>query len=42
MQGSDSVIAALTLVVTAIIDPFAGLMTGAVLKFVLPLIGLGV
>lgn len=42
MQGSNSVIAALTLVVTAVVDPFTGLMTGAVLKFLLPLIGLGV
>lgn len=42
MQGNDNVIAALTLVITAIIDPFAGLMTGAILKFGLPLIGLGV
>lgn len=42
MQGSDSVIAALTLVVTAIVDPFTGLLTGAALKFILPLIGLGV
>ncbi len=41
IHSSDSVIAALTLVVTAIIGPFSGLMTGAVLKFVLPLIGLG-
>lgn len=42
MQGSNSVIAALTLVVTAIVDPFAGLLTGAALKFILPLVGLGV
>lgn len=42
MAGKNSVIPALTLVVTAIIDPFAGLLTGAVLKFILPLIGLGV
>lgn len=33
---------AITLVVTAVFDPFAGLMTGAVLKFLLPLIGLGI
>ncbi|MFD1125275.1 NCS2 family permease [Lentilactobacillus raoultii] len=42
MQGSDRVIAALVLVVTAIIDPFSGLLTGALLKFGLPLFGLGV
>ena len=29
------------IVVTALVDPFAGLMTGALLKFGLPLIGLG-
>ncbi|AKP64306.1 SulP family sulfate permease [Levilactobacillus koreensis JCM 16448] len=42
MQGSGATVAAITLVVTAVADPFAGLMTGAVLKFVLPLLGLGV
>lgn len=42
MTGSGMTIAAITLVVTAIFDPFAGLVTGAALKFVLPLLGLGV
>ncbi|MDT7013366.1 NCS2 family permease [Levilactobacillus namurensis] len=42
LQGSGSTVAAITLVVTAIVDPFAGLLSGAVLKFVLPLLGLGV
>ncbi|KRK97835.1 SulP family sulfate permease [Secundilactobacillus odoratitofui DSM 19909 = JCM 15043] len=42
LSGSNSLIPAVTLVVTAVFDPFAGLMTGGVLKFVLPLIGLGV
>ncbi len=42
MQGSGATVAAITLVVTAVADPFAGLMTGAVLKFGLPLLGLGV
>ncbi|ETY73558.1 guanine permease [Lactiplantibacillus fabifermentans] len=42
MHGSASMIAGITLVVTAIADPFSGLMTGAILKFILPLIGLGV
>ncbi|MFL2127050.1 MULTISPECIES: NCS2 family permease [Lactobacillaceae] len=42
LHGSGSTVAAITLVVTAIVDPFAGLLSGAVLKFVLPLLGLGV
>ncbi|MDT6980766.1 NCS2 family permease [Levilactobacillus zymae] len=42
LHGANSTVAAITLVVTAIADPFAGLMSGAVLKFVLPLLGLGV
>ncbi|KRL98873.1 hypothetical protein [Liquorilactobacillus satsumensis] len=42
MTGSGVSVAAITLVVTAIFDPFAGLVTGAVLKFGLPLLGLGV
>lgn len=42
LHGADATIAALTLVVTATVDPFAGLLTGGVLKFVLPLFGLGV
>ncbi len=42
LQGTDATVAAITLVVTAVIDPFSGLLTGAVLKFILPLIGLGV
>lgn len=42
LQGKDATIAAITLVVTAVADPFAGLLTGGVLKFVMPLLGLGV
>ncbi|MBO2723400.1 MULTISPECIES: hypothetical protein [Lactiplantibacillus] len=41
LHGSSSTVAGVTLVVTALVDPFAGLMTGALLKFGLPLIGLG-
>lgn len=41
LHGSGSTIAALTLMVTAIFDPFAGLLIGAALKFVLPWFGLG-
>lgn len=41
LQGSFGPVAALTLVVTALIDPFTGLLTGALLKFGLPLLGLG-
>lgn len=40
LHGSLSTVAGVTLVVTALVDPFAGLMTGALLKFGLPLIGL--
>lgn len=42
LSGTNNLIPAVTLVVTAVFDPFAGLLTGGVLKFVLPLIGLGV
>lgn len=42
LHGAGSTVAAITLVITAIVDPFAGLLSGAVLKFVLPLLGLGV
>lgn len=42
LHGSDATIAALTLVITAVVDPFAGLLTGGILKFGLPLLGLGV
>ncbi|MDV7757515.1 guanine permease [Liquorilactobacillus mali] len=41
LNGSNSLIAGITLVVTAIFDPFVGITTGAFLKFLLPLIGLG-
>lgn len=42
MNGSLSTVAAITLVVTALVDPFIGLLSGAILKFVLPLLGLGI
>ncbi|MFC6163462.1 NCS2 family permease [Lactiplantibacillus dongliensis] len=42
MHGPLSTVAGITLVVTAIVDPFTGLLTGTLLKFVLPLLGLGV
>lgn len=42
LHGADGTVAAITLVVTAVADPFAGLLSGAALKFILPLIGLGV
>ena len=42
LSGDQYSIAAITIVVTAIIDPFSGLLTGAVLKYILPLLGLGV
>ncbi|WP_125582036.1 NCS2 family permease [Levilactobacillus cerevisiae] len=42
LQGKDATVAAITLVVTAVADPFAGLLTGGLLKFALPLLGLGV
>lgn len=42
LHGSDATVAALTLVITAVVDPFAGLLTGGLLKFGLPLLGLGV
>lgn len=41
LQSTDRMAAAITLVVTAIVDPFSGLLAGALLKFVLPFIGLG-
>jgi AGZA family xanthine/uracil permease-like MFS transporter len=41
LHGSSRMIAALTLVVTALVDPFAGIVTGTVLKFILPLLGMG-
>lgn len=42
MNGPLSTVAAITLVVTALVDPFIGLLSGAVLKFGLPLLGLGI
>lgn len=42
LNGANSLVAGITLVVTAIFDPFVGITTGAFLKFLLPLIGLGV
>lgn len=42
LSSSHLTIAALTLVITALVDPFCGLVTGACLKFILPLLGLGV
>lgn len=42
LHGADATVAALTLVITAVVDPFAGLLTGGLLKFGLPLLGLGV
>lgn len=42
LQGSSAVIAGITLVITALVDPFTGLASAAVLKFILPLFGLGV
>lgn len=42
LHGTGTTAAAITLVITAIVDPFTGLLTGAILKFVLPLLGLGV
>ncbi len=41
LQGKDATVAAITLVVTAVADPFAGLLTGGLLKGLL-LVGLGV
>ena len=41
LHGSLGTVAGVTLIVTALVDPFAGLMTGVLLKFGLPLIGLG-
>jgi len=38
LQGPTATIAA----ITAVADPFAGLLAGAILKFCLPLLGLGV
>jgi AGZA family xanthine/uracil permease-like MFS transporter len=38
--GNGSLIGGVVLVVTAILDPFAGLVVGAILKFGLPLIGI--
>lgn len=40
LAGHHSIIAGITIVTTAVFDPFAGLVTGGVLKFVLPLVGL--
>ncbi len=42
MHGSLSTVAGITLVVTALVDPFTGLLSGALLKFGLPLLGLGI
>ncbi|WP_125770270.1 NCS2 family permease [Companilactobacillus furfuricola] len=42
MHGPLSTVAGITLVVTALVDPFIGLLSGALLKFVLPLLGLGI
>lgn len=42
LTGDDYTIAAITMAITAVIDPFAGLLTGGVLKYVLPIVGLGV
>lgn len=42
LGSSHLTIAALTLIVTALVDPFFGLVTGAFLKFILPILGLGV
>lgn len=42
LSGDYSIIAAITIVVTAVLDPFSGLVTGAALKFILLLLGLGV
>jgi len=41
LQGKDATVAAITLVVPAVADPFAGLLTGGLLKALL-LVGLGV
>jgi AGZA family xanthine/uracil permease-like MFS transporter len=40
LAGKESMIGGVTLIATVLFDPFVGLATGAVLKFVLPLIGL--
>ncbi len=42
MHGSMGTIAGITLVITALVDPFTGLLSGAILKFGLPLLGLGI
>lgn len=41
LKGSGASISALTLIVTALVDPMSGLLTGAIFKFILPIIGLG-
>lgn len=41
LGGTQIIIPAITLVVTAIIDPFAGLLIAGILKFLLPVVGFG-
>lgn len=41
LASPNPTIAALTMIVTALIDPFAGLLAGGCLKCILPLLGLG-
>ncbi|MGX7107676.1 NCS2 family permease [Hutsoniella sourekii] len=40
LQGPEALIAAITIAITACSDPFTGLLSGAALKYLLPLIGL--
>lgn len=40
LAGKEQLAAATTLVLTALIDPFTGLVAGGVMKFLLPLLGL--
>ena len=40
LAGKEQLTAATTLVITALVDPFTGLLAGGAMKFVLPLLGL--
>lgn len=40
LAGKEQLIAATTMVITALVDPFTGLLAGGAMKFVLPLLGL--
>ncbi|MHC5372570.1 NCS2 family permease [Enterococcus sp. LJL120] len=42
VAGTDSTIGAITLLITAVVDPFFGLVAGAFFKIILPILGLGV